>query len=268
MNMAPAGETGERAKWLAAMAVELDPDCAPARAALGCVKRFFEWDWAGAAEEFRRAIALDGNCASLRQVYGSFLSSMGNFAEALDELRQAERLDPVSPDVNVEAAWAHYLARDSAAAHEQCWKVLALEPNFGAAQHVLGLVYEQMQMYDEALIEFQNAQASGNEQPAVIAALAHAWAKAGRRAKAEEHVHQLQRLSARRYVSPYWHAIVHAGLGQTVLAIEWLETAFAQRDVWLAWLAVDPRFDDLRTMPRFESVRQEMRLEHARASRS
>jgi tetratricopeptide (TPR) repeat protein len=168
--------------------------------------------------------------------------------------------------VNVEAAWALYLARDFAAAHEQCWKVLALERGFGAAQHVLGLVYEQMRMYEEAVIELQNAQASDDEQPAVIAALGHARAKAGKIAMAEGILRRLQQLSAKRYVSPYWHAIVHAGLRQNHLAIQWLETAYQQRDVWLPWLGVDPRFDDLRAVPGFQSILQRMHLELAEAA--
>jgi tetratricopeptide (TPR) repeat protein len=266
MNMASPGEAGTRARELAATAVKLEPDSAAARAAAACVKRFFEWDWLGAEEEFHRAMALDANCAAFHQAYGSFLSSIGSTQEALHELRLAQRLDPVSPAVNVEAAWALYLARDFAGAHEQCWKVLALEPSFGAAQHVLGLVYEQMRMYEEAVIELQNAQASGDEQPAVIAALGHAWARAGKIALAEETLRGLQQLSAKRYVSPYWHAIVYAGLRQNLLAIEWLETAYQQRDVWLTWLAVEPRFDDLRAAPGFQSILQKMRFELAEAA--
>lgn len=261
MNMTPPGEAGARAKLLATTAVGLDPESAAARAALGSVKRFFEWDWAGAEEEFLRAVALDASCAAAHQAYGSFLSSIGNTQGALHELRLAEGLDPVSPAVNVESAWALYVARDFAGAHEQCWKMLVLEPSFGAAQHVLGLVHEQMQMFDESVIELQNAQSSGDEQPAVIAALGHAWANAGKIADAEETLHTLQQLSTKRYVSPYWHAIVCAGLRQNALAIEWLETAYQQRDVWLTWLRVDPRFDDLRTAAGFKSILHEMHFE-------
>ena len=266
MNMASPAEAGSRARELAATAVELEPGSAAARAAAACVKRFFEWDWPGAEEEFQRAVALDANCAALHHAYGSFLSSIGNTEDALHELRLAERLDPVSPAVNVETAWALYLARDFAGAHEQCWKVLALEPSFGAAQHVLGLVYEQMQMHEEAVIELQNAQSNGDEQPSVIAALGHAWAQAGEIVLAEETLCKLQQLSAKRYVSPYWHAIVYAGLRQVLRAIEWLESAYQQRDVWLTWLGVDPRFDELRAAPGFQSILHRMGFELAEAA--
>ena len=261
MNMATPDEAGERARSLAAVAVELDSGSAAARAALGSVKQYFDWDWAGAAEEFRRAVALDPGSATVHQAYGSFLSSTGNLQAAVEELRVAQRLDPISPSINVETAWVLYLARDFGAAYEQCWKVLALEPRCSAAQHVLGLVHEQMGMCDEAVIEFQNAQSSGDEQPAFVAALGHAWAKAGKVARAKEALRELRGLTAKRYVSPYWQAIVCAGLGQTHAAVEWLEKACQQRDVWLAWLGVDPRFDALHSTAGFQSVRQQMRCD-------
>jgi len=261
MNMATPDEAGERARSLAAVALELEPGSAAARAALASVKQYFDWDWAGAADEFRKAIAFDPGSATVHQAYGAFLCSTGNMQAAVDELRLAQRLDPISPAINVETAWVLYLARDFTAAHEQCWKVLALEPSFSAAQHVLGLVHEQMGMWEEAVIEFQNAQSSGDEQPAFVAALGHAWAKAGKVAKAKEALGELRGLAAKRYVSPYWHAIVCAGLGQSPAAVGWLEKARQQRDVWLAWLAVDPRFDDLRSVAGFQSVLQRMRFE-------
>jgi len=258
MNMATPDEASQRARPLAHAAVELDPSSGAARAALGSVKQYFDWDWAGAADEFRRASTLEPASSTVHQAYGSFLSSTGNMTAATEQLRLAQKLDPVSPSVNVETAWVLYLAREFDAAHDQCWQVLALEPSFGAAQHMLGLVHEQMGMCEEAVIEFQNAQASGDEQPAFVAALGHAWAKAGKAAKAKESLRQLRGLAAKRYVSPYWHAIVCAGLGQSRAAIEWLEKAHQQRDVWLAWLGVDPRFDDLRSLADFQAVLQRM----------
>ena len=258
MNMAAPTEAGARARSLATTAAGLDANSADARAALGRVKRYFDWDWTGAEAEFLKAIAMDPNCAAVHQAYGSFLSSTGNKQRAIEELRAAQELDPVSPVINVETAWVLYMARDFTGAHEQCWKVLVLEPTFCAAQHVLGLALEQMQMHDEAVIEFQNAQASGDEQPAYVAALGHAWAKAGRTAKAKEALRELRALAAKRYVSPYWHAIVCAGLEQGQAAIEWLEKAYEQRDVWLAWLGVEPRFDDLRPEAGFQSLMQRM----------
>jgi len=260
MNMASPGEMLARAKTSAITAVEADPDLAEAHAALASVKRYLDWDWDGADGEFRRALELSASCAAVHRAYGSHLSSVGNAEGALEELRRAQELDATSPAVNVEAAWIRYLARDFAGAQEHCWKALVLEPKFAAAQHVLGLACEQMRMYDEALIEFQNAVACGGEQPAVVASLAHAYAEAGKNAEARETLERLRRLSVQRPVSPYWHAIVYAGLGRNDRALEWLAKARQDRDVWLVWLAVEPRLDNLRAEARFESLLNEMGL--------
>jgi len=264
MNMSTAQEAGVRARELAVKAVDLDPYSAEAHAALGQVRHYFDWDWTGAFEEFERAVGLDTNCAAAHRAYGAFLSCRGSSRRAVEALRTAQTLEPVSAAISAETAWALYVARDFDAAHEQCWKILALEPTFCAAQHVLGLVNEQMMMYDEAIIEFQNAQASGDEQPAFIAAAGHAWAKAGMTAKAKETLRTLRGLARKRYVSPYWNAIVCTGLDQCEAAIGWLQKASEERDVWLTWMGVDPRLDELRTSAEFQALARRLDLDVAR----
>ena len=266
MNMAPWSAMLAQAGASAMQAVEAHPALAEAHVALASVKRYRDWDWEGAEKEFRRALELDAGCAAAHQAYGSHLAALGDTHGALEQIGQAQDLEPTSPVVNVDAAWIRYLARDFAGAQEQCWRALVLEPRFAAAQHVLGLACEQMRMYDEALIEFQNALECGGEQPAVIAALGHACAHAGRPAEAAAALERLRRVSAERPVSPYWHAILHAGLGQSGQAIEWLEKACRERDVWLVWLAVEPRLDHLRAEEGFARLLGETRLGRSRRS--
>ena len=88
--------------------------------------------------------------------------------------------------VNVGVAWALYVARDFQGASEQCWKMLAMEPKFGAAQYTLGLAYAQMGLTEEAIVELGNARTCAGDQPAVLAALAHAHACAGNSCEAAE----------------------------------------------------------------------------------
>ena len=65
---------------------------------------------------------------------------------------------------------------------------------------------------------------------------------------------ELENLSEQRYVSPYWLALVYAGMGDRARALELLGRAYAERDVWLTWLGVDPRFDALREEPRLQEL--------------
>ena len=112
------------------------------------------------------------------------MAATGKMEEALRELRRSEEIDPLSPVVNVGVAWGLYVARDFQGASEQCWKVLAMEPKFGAAQYTLGLAYAQMGLTDDAVVELRNARTCAGDQPAVLAALAHVQACTGQSGEA------------------------------------------------------------------------------------
>jgi tetratricopeptide (TPR) repeat protein len=231
-----------------------------AHASLASVKRLFEWDWAGAEAEYLTALVLSSNAATIHQAYGAHLAATGKADEALRELRRSEEIDPLSPMVNVGVAWGLYVARDFQGASEQSWKVLAMEPKFGAAQYTLGLAYAQMGLTEDAIVELRNARTCAGDQPAVLAALAHVHAVAGESGEAAGILGELENLSQRRYVSPYWLGLVYAGLGDRARALELLGRAYEERDVWLTWLGVEPRFDGLRTEPRFQELLRDIGL--------
>lgn len=254
LNTLPAGEAYPRAKGHAMAALRADPDQGEAHASLAWTKRLFEWDWAGAAVEHVRALELSPDSATAHQQYGAYLAAAGRPEEAVRELQRARELDPLSLLNNVEIAWALYAARDFARAAEESWKALVMEPKFAAAQHTLGLAYEQMGMAEEAIVELHNARTCAGDHPAVLAALAHAYATAGRLSESYETDRTLRDLAQRRYVSPYWHGIVHAGFGDRDAAFASLERACRERDVWLTWLRAEPRLDPLRADPRFADL--------------
>jgi len=254
LNMAPAGEIYPRAKEMALNALRARQDLGDGHAALASVKRLFEWDWAGAEAEYLTALVLSSNCATTHQQYGAYLAATGKAEEALRELRRSEEIDPLSPMVNVGVAWGLYVARDFQGASEQSWKVLAMEPKFGAAQYTLGLAYAQLGLTEDAIVELHNARTCAGDQPAVLAALAHTYACAGEVSEAAAMLGELENSSEQRYVSPYWLALVYAGTGDSARALELLGRAYAERDVWLTWLGVDPRFDALRGEPRLQEL--------------
>jgi DNA-binding winged helix-turn-helix (wHTH) protein len=254
LNMAPSAEIYPRAKDMAVLAVNAQQDLGEAHAALATVKRLFEWDWAGAEAEYLTALLLSSGAATIHLAYGMHLAALNKSEEALREFQRAEELDPLSPLVNVGVSWGLYVARDFQAASEQAWKVLAMEPKFGAAQHTLGLAYAQMGLPEEAIVELSNARICAGDQPAIIASLAYAYAAAERTGEAAATLRELEDLAGRRHVSPCWFALVHAGLGHTERAMEWLDQAYREKDAWLTWLKVEPRFDALRPLPAFQAL--------------
>lgn len=247
----PAPAARNRIRELTGAALQLDPQLAEAHAALAGLKKLFDWDWAGAEREYLAALDLNPNCADGRRSYAGLLCALGRMEEAVNQMRRAQELDPLSMLVSTEAAWTLYLCRDFQGAVEQSWKTLALEPRCAPAQHTLGLACEQLGMHEEAITEFENACTCSGRHPSTVAALAHAQASSGNREEALRNLRELEETSRRRRVSPYWMSIVHAGLAANELAFEWIEKAIDERDVWPVWMKVEPRFDPLRSDPRF-----------------
>jgi serine/threonine-protein kinase len=249
------------AKRFAQAALRIDDNLAEAHTSMAGVKRYCDWDWTGAEAAYRRALELNSNDPRAHRLYADYLSTMGRSEEALREIGAAQELDPLSLVINMEMAWILYVARDFQGAAEQSWKTLAMEPRFAPAQNTLGLAYQQMGMIEEAIVELDNARACSGEHPAAQAALAHALAIAGRRAEAEMFLDQLKSMSPTRNVSRYWIAIVNTALGACDAAFESLHETCENREPWLVWLKVEPRYDPLREDARFDHLLRRIGLD-------
>lgn len=259
LGILSAKEAHQRGIEFTAAALRIDNQLAEGHTALAGLKKLYEWDWMGAEAGYRKALGLKPNDAHGHRMYASLLSAMERHPEAIREIRRAQQLDPLSLVINAEAAWDLYMARDFQGAVDQAWRTLAMEPRFAPAQHALGLAYQQMDLLEDAIVEFQNARVCSSNHPAAIAALCHAYASAGQRLEAEELLRELEAHSQNRRVSAYWQALMHAGLGDDGRAIRCLKQALDDRDVWLVWLAAEPRFDGLRSGGRLDDVLGSMR---------
>ena len=92
-------------------ALEFDPSLDEAHCALGWSKLFYERDWAGARQEFQRAVDLNVNSATAHQAYATYFVSMGEFDQAMSEILKAQELDPVSLNIKTDVAWFLFFAR-------------------------------------------------------------------------------------------------------------------------------------------------------------
>jgi serine/threonine protein kinase/tetratricopeptide (TPR) repeat protein len=253
-SVLPPKEAFPRAEAAAAKALEMDDTLAEAHTSLAFVKMAYDGDWAGAEREYRRAIELNPNYATAHQWYASLLVMMRRFDESITEMKRAQALDPLSRIINANLGLHYYYARQYDQAIEQLRKTINLEPDFGLAYFYLGRALAQKGMYKEAIAELQKARDLSGEDPETIAELGYAYGLAGRRAEAQKVLDELNELSKRRYVLPYFIATVHTGLGDKDQAFEWLEKAYAASHPGLALVNVDPKFDTLRSDPRFADL--------------
>ncbi len=235
----------------ALLALARDAALAEPHASLGYVRFYFDWDWSGAEAEFQRTIALDPDWAASHQWYSIYLLAAGRAAEALREINLARELDTLSLAINTDLGFHYHYTRQYDDASKQLQSVLAMKRDFAPAHLWLGRTYQQMGRFEDALAEFRDVEASVREWPVAVAARGSVEAGFGRPDKAKAVLAELKELAGRRFVTAYGVALVYAGIGDSDAAFTWLDKAFAERSNWLVWLRLDPRFEALRSDPRF-----------------
>jgi TolB-like protein/DNA-binding winged helix-turn-helix (wHTH) protein len=254
----PSSVSAPKAKAAAQRALEIDPTLAEAQTALATVKFNYDWDWSGAAGGFERAIQLNPSYATAYQRYSLYLMAMGRTQESFDQISRARELDPLSISINFSLGWRLYMARQYDRAIDQLRNTLEMDPSYELAHLVAGQAYEQKGQFDLAIAELRKAVDLSHGTPMMISALAHAYARSGKRMEAEALMAQLTAHSKSEYVSPYYFAVIDAGLDENDAAINWLEKAFADRSNGLVFLQVEPELDGLRSNPRFVALHKKL----------
>jgi len=245
----------------AAAAVMLDGNCAEGRTSLAHVKATQDWDWHGAEREFQIAIGLDPRYATAHHWYAtSCLVPLGRLDEALDEMRIAQSLDPVSSIVARDVAMMYAYRRDYEAALEQCDHTIELNPHFSPAYWTLGVIQEQRRDLDEAIAAFQRAIDLSPNSPRMHAALARTLALSGRKPDALASLRKVDAIARQRYVSPMEFAAVRFALDQPELGFRALSKACEDRAFDVLALKVDPRFEPLRDEPRLKAILRDVGL--------
>ena len=250
-NALPPMEAYPKGKAAALKALALDNSLAEPHAALGVVKRDFEWDWSGAEVEFQRAIELNPGCVEAYHWRSTLLSMLGRHAEALREKKRALAIDPLSVVIRTDLARMCYFARDYDLSLEHYRSALDMDPNFGSAHLWLAQVYQQKGLYEEAISSLKSGVHLSSDSTYALAKLGLGYAMAGRCDEARAVLNRLNALSSQRYVSPYDIALVHLGLRKNDEAFTWLQRAFEQRSIWIGYLNVEPQLDPLRSDQRF-----------------
>ncbi len=249
-----------KAKAAATRALEIDESLAEAHTSLALATMAFDWDWARAELEYKRALELNPNYATAHQWYAEYLAAMGRQPEALTEIRRAGEIDPLSLIVSAAQGYIGYFGHDFDETIRQCEKTLEMDPNFVPAHWFLGWGYVQKGMFAQAVATFQRAVSLTDGDSRMLAELGHVYAISGQKAKAREIVHQLEVKSQRQYVSPYEIALVYVGLDEQEQALVWLRKAFEDRAWQLMYLRVEPKLDHLRAEPQFTDLLRDVGL--------
>lgn len=249
------GECMPRARSAAQKALSIDADLAEAHSSLGLVRLLYEWDWAGAEAEFRRALDLSSQNAVAHQWYALLLLLLGRREEALREMELAVQDESVPLPVGTIVAYAYYLLRDCRRALEQIDKVIESDPNLYIGRFVRGNIREQLLgSYEEARADFEAGVTLSNRNAFMLGALGHCYGAMGEVANAEALLKELEEASAHKYVTPRALAWILLGLGRHKEALQWLERAFQERSAWVILVNIAPIYDSLRDDPQLRDL--------------
>lgn len=250
-GMRPPAETLPRARDAVLKALQIEPRLAGAYGTLGHIKMQYDRDWAGAEADFAHAIALDPTLAEPHMYWGVLLGMRGELDRGLEELKQAEQLEPLLTLAKTRAGSLLYYAHRYDEAIALTTESLALDDRPGVAHALLGRIYLHTGRYDLALAEFAKIR---GPTPGSFGDVGQALASSGRHAEALAELDRVLKLSTQRYVSAVDIASIYASLGDTDNALAWLDRALQQRSSMLGFLAQNPAFDGLHGDPRFAAI--------------
>jgi tetratricopeptide (TPR) repeat protein len=203
------------------------------------LKTFYEWDWKGADDEYRRALA--ANPALSEAHLGSAMNLLveKRFNEAVAETRRAVELEPGSVANRRGLAMSYFYGGRFDDALEECRRLLRSGPQLWAYS-LMHLIYRAAHQSDDSQVEAAGMAALPENVPADLR-----FAFDGRLGRQTEASAELQRLleeSRHRYVQPLVIATV-AGLVDERQYREWLEIAYRRHDPALVWLSLIPTND-------------------------
>jgi TolB-like protein/Flp pilus assembly protein TadD len=245
-----------RARDSALRAMELEEGSGEAYAALAVVKLFHDWDFGEAYRYFQKALSKTPGAAQVRQLYAFYLTAVGEYEAAEEELLTAIELDPLAPTLHTALGEVYLHAGRLEEAQRQLRRVLELDPEFRSARELLGWAYAAQGRHQEALAEFEEIPRRTGDPFKAIPHRAYALAGLGREAEARRLGKLLEERKEREpeIALQIDFALLHVALGEPEQALDFLEEAVEER----LWAVVKFRnalvWRTLKSHPRFQRL--------------
>ena len=253
------------AKSAAAEALRLDEEYGPTHSTLGLIAENYEYDWARAESEYRRAMELSPGDATAPHRLGEMLGLLGRFDEGLALLSRAAAIDPLSPIIHADTAKVLTFAERGPEALAETERVLELDPAYAPAveQHAnaLSLVGRR----EESRAEYERFLRL-DPSPTARTAVGGAWAVFGDRPRTERILAEALAADARgEPVVPLYIAQIEVTLGHDEKALDWLERAYREGNILLG-VSTCAVWKPLRGVPRFRELCQKLGMTIAEAA--
>jgi serine/threonine protein kinase len=250
-------EGGPKAKAAVLKALELDSTLADGHGLLAWVNFLYEWDWAGAEAEWKRAIELNPNYVD--SVYAHFLWVMKRPEEAMAQMERALQLDPLNELVHIHHGFILLSAGRYDEVIVQMRKLLRTSPQHPMAHGGLSTALWQKAMYEESLTEMK-AYYSYMGDLEVEEGLTQGYAQSGYRGAMRRAADLMAARARKTYVASVDIACLYAIAGENDQALEWLEKGLEVRDPVMPYVDAYVEFAPLRSYPRFQDLLRKMNL--------
>src|SRR6266705_2918345 len=254
-------EAYSKVKEAASKALALDERNAEAHSYLGETKRILDRNPSGEEEELKRALEIDPNSVDAHMFMSFLRSAQGELEEAVQEIEEAERLDPLSPPICfVAVLW--YLSADRIEdAIKAGQRSVQLDPSYVYFDPPLADALSAKGDFNQAVALYEKAQAASHI-PSV--GLGITYAKMGRREDARRVLDQLIQKSRQQYVTADSIAAVYVALGEKDEALRWLDRAFEEHSGSFYSYMFRPEFRALRSDPRFADLLRRIGIDFAK----
>jgi serine/threonine protein kinase/Tfp pilus assembly protein PilF len=259
----PPKEAFTKAKAAITKAFEIDDSLGEVYSSMGFINVNFEWDWVAAEKNYKRGLELNPKYAYAHGWYAVFLMGQERFDEAVEHVRQAVELEPLSPLMNALLGVIEGFGVSAEKGREQLHKALEMEPNLPMGNLWLGQLYlTPPQDYGNAILYLQKAAQLG--MTFALGWLGWAMVHAGKKDEAAKVLDQLDEIAKQRYVSPFQKALVLLGLGRLDEAFEHYELAYEEREPFLAYFLLTWFPDPIRSDPRYLAIIKKIGLDEKR----
>ncbi len=258
-NTGHVSEAGEEAhllaKTYALKALELDSTLAEAYAVLSTFFLYHEWNWEKTDYNLSKAIEINPNLSLVRYTNSWYSLIKGENEKAINEMKLAVEIDPLNPICTGYLGWLYLWLDLFPEAILEAQRTLEIDPNYTMAYYIMGSALAEQGKYEEA-IEIHKK--GIDIEPGFLCGLGVTYARAGKTEQAFEIAGMLEKnINA-------WNAWgisdIYATLGETELAMKWVETAFDLRQDFIPWMEKNPYYKPLYNEPRFKELAQQLDL--------
>ena len=244
---------------MARRALALDNSLAEAHTTLA-FSYFEQWKYEESEREFKQAIALNPRYPTAYHWYNIMLIRTGRTDEAAMIIKKGYELDPFSPIITLNVGIIPLIHKQFEEAVPYFKKCIELDPSFAPGYGWLGLAYQRMNNYPEAIVQIQKAIELSGRSSEYVSYLGYVLGKNGKRDDALKLVKENEDRYHAGTGSAYNIARIYAGLGDKEQVLQWLEQDFKDHSTWINSLIEDYVWDDVKTEPRFIELEKKMGL--------